>query len=87
MGLNTYHVQALQEELRDIRSGPNRFEKETRFIMKAMKKKPNGRNTLDINSAFFEDIVERYEDNICLHPAPFLLHTTTAQYSKLQYNL
>ena len=86
MGLNTYHVQALQEKLRDIRSGPNRFENETRFIMKATHKKPNGRNQFDISGAYFEDIVQRYED-IGSHPAPFLFHTATSQYSKLQYNL
>lgn len=86
MGLDTYHVQAVQEKLRDIRSGPNRFEEETRLIMKATHKKPNGRNQFDISCAYFEDIVQRYED-IGLHPAPFLLHTTTSQYSKTSIQL
>ena len=54
--------------------------------MKATHKKPNGRNQFDISGAYFEDIVQRYED-IGLHPAPFPLHTATSQYSKLQYNL
>ena len=86
MGLNTYHVQALTEELRDIRSGPNKFENETRFIMKATHKKPNGRNQFDISGAYFEDVVQRYED-IGLNPAPFLLHTASSQYSKTSIQL
>ena len=73
MGADYVSLKALRERLADIRSGPNRFEEETKFIMQAVKKGTNGRNSLDLAKPFFEDTINRYEEPIQC-PAPFMLH-------------
>ena len=61
-GLMKHHVQALEEELSEILAGPNWFNNETKFRMRAMRKAPNGENSSNLAQPYFADIITRYKD-------------------------
>ena len=70
-GASPWNEKAFKDELAQIRAGPNKQLEEAKFVGRMVGKLPNGRNVLQVDQPFFQDMITRYED-FSFSQTPFL---------------